>query len=102
MSLKPSEDIGEEVHGVDQFLRCEEGTGTSVLDGIEHDFSSGCAVVVPAGTKHNIINRSADRPLKLYTVYAPPHHADGTAHKTKEDSMADESMDHFTGKTSER
>lgn len=101
MSLKPGEDIGEEVHGVDQFLRCEEGNGISILAGVEHDFSDGIAVVVPAGTKHNIKNTSAESPMKLYTVYAPPHHIDGTVHKTKADSEADENKDHFEGKTTE-
>lgn len=101
MSLKPSEDIGEEVHGVDQFLRCEEGDGVSILDGVEYPFSAGFGVIVPAGTKHNIINRSTEKELKLYTVYSPPHHVEDKVHKTKADSQADESKDHFDGKTSE-
>ncbi|MBP9757392.1 MAG: cupin domain-containing protein [Candidatus Pacebacteria bacterium] len=99
MSLMPGEDIGEEMHGVDQFLRCEEGSGKSVLDGLEQEFSGGIAVVVPAGTKHNVINTSMDRPMKLYTVYAPPHHVDGKVHATKAESQADENNDHFEGKT---
>ncbi len=101
MSLKPGEDIGEEVHDVDQFLRCEQGQGKSVLNGVDHEFSDGYSVVVPAGVKHNIINTSPDLPLKLYTVYAPPNHIDGTIHSTKADAEAAEQTDHFDGKTSE-
>jgi mannose-6-phosphate isomerase-like protein (cupin superfamily) len=100
MSLKPNEEIGEEVHGVDQFLRCEQGEGVSVLDGVEHPFTDGFAVIVPAGTKHNIMNRSSTQDLKLYTLYAPPHHIKDKVHKTKADSEADENNDHFDGQTS--
>src|SRR3989344_1064837 len=66
MSLKPNEDIGEEIHQLDQFIRCETGTGRAILDGVTHEISDGFVVVVPAGTKHNIINISPDKPLKLY------------------------------------
>lgn len=100
MSLKPGEDIGEEVHQLDQFIRCESGQGKAVLDGVEHQISEGLAVVVPAGAKHNIINTSADKPMKLYTVYSPPNHLDGTVHKSKTDAQADEG-EHFDGKTTE-
>lgn len=100
MSLKPGEDIGEEVHELDQFLRCEAGEGRAVLNGLEYEISDGFSIVVPAGTKHNIINTSLDKPLKLYTLYSPPDHLDGTIHKTKEDALAD-SEDHFDGKTTE-
>lgn len=100
MSLKPGEDIGEEVHQLDQFIRCEAGQGKAVLDGVEHDLSAGSVVVVPAGTKHNIINASPDKPLKLYTLYSPPNHKDGTVHVTKQDAEADEG-EHFDGKTTE-
>ena len=100
MSLKPSEDIGEEVHQLDQFMRCEAGVGKAVLDDVEHEISDGFVVVVPAGTKHNIINISADKPLKLYTLYSPPNHKDGTVHLTKADALADED-EHFEGKTTE-
>jgi mannose-6-phosphate isomerase-like protein (cupin superfamily) len=99
MSLKPNEDIGEEVHPLDQFLRCESGEGKAVLNGIEYDVSDGFAVVVPAGTKHNIINTSADMPLKLYTLYSPPNHRDGVMHRTKEEAEAD--AETFDGKTTE-
>lgn len=100
MSLKPNEDIGEEIHQLDQFIRVEAGAGKSVLDGIEHELRDGYALVIPKGTRHNIINTSVDKPMKLYTLYAPPNHNDGTIHKTKADAEADEG-EHFDGKTSE-
>lgn len=90
MALKPNEDIGEEVHHLDQFIRIEEGEGKSVLDGEERTLGDGTAIVIPAGTRHNIINTSSDEMLRLYTVYAPPSHRDGTVHKTKADAEADE------------
>ena len=99
MSLKPGEDIGEEVHQLDQFIRCERGEGTAVLDGVSHPICDGFVVVVPAGTKHNIINTSSDRSLKLYTLYSPPNHRDGVIHQTKEQAEAD--TEHFDGKTTE-
>ena len=99
MSLKPGEDIGAEIHKLDQFIRCEQGVGVAVLDGVEHAMSSGVAVLVPAGTKHNIINTSPSQSMKLYTLYAPPNHRDGVIHKTKADAEAD--TEHFDGKTSE-
>ncbi|MBC7757125.1 MAG: cupin domain-containing protein, partial [Bdellovibrio sp.] len=71
MALKPQEEIGAEVHQLDQFFKVEEGTGEAVLDGVTTPISAGFAVLVPAGTKHNIINTSQS-PLKLYTLYAPP------------------------------
>lgn len=99
MSLKPGEDIGEEVHQLDQFIRCESGQGKAILDDVEHAITDGFAVIVPAGTKHNIINTSLDKPLQLYTLYSPPNHRDGVVHQTKEQAMADE--EHFDGKTTE-
>lgn len=99
MSLKPGEDIGAEVHHLDQFIRCEQGEGKAVLDGVEHLISDGFAIVVPAGANHNIVNTSSDKPLKLYTVYSPPNHIDGLIHKTKEEAMVDD--EHFDGKTTE-
>lgn len=99
MSLKPGEDIGEEIHQLDQFFRCESGQGKAILDGIEHVISDGFVVVVPAGAKHNIINTSTDKPLKLYTLYSPPNHRDGVIHKTKAEAEADE--EYFDGKTTE-
>jgi mannose-6-phosphate isomerase-like protein (cupin superfamily) len=84
MSLKPGEDIGEEVHdNVDQFFRVDAGKGKLVMEGKEYDITDGFAIVVPAGTLHNIINTSDTEDLKLYTVYAPANHPDGTIHATK-------------------
>jgi len=99
MSLAPNEDIGEEVHELDQFLRIESGSGKAILDGLEHDIADGSAIVVPAGTKHNIVNTSSNSPMKLYTLYAPPEHMDGVIRSTKAEAMANE--EHFDGKTTE-
>lgn len=99
MTLKPGEEIGEEVHNtLDQFFRFESGEGKVVMDGMESNVGDGFAAVVPAGTKHNVINTSSDKPLKLYTIYSPPNHQDGTIHQTKEEAMA--SDEHFDGKLS--
>ena len=98
MSLKPQEDIGAEVHKLDQFFRVEAGRGVAELDGVRTPIQAGHAVIVPAGTRHNIINTSAE-PLKLYTLYAPPNHRDGVVHATRADAQAD--TEHFDGKTSE-
>ncbi len=90
MSLLPNEDIGEEIHEiVDQFIRVESGEGKIVMNGEEHTVSDGFSIIVPAGTKHNLINTSNKNPLKLYTVYAPPHHRDKTIHKTKTEAESD-------------
>lgn len=98
MSLMPGEDIGEEVHDVDQFLRVEKGIGKTVLNDISHDLTDGSIILVPAGVKHNIINTDTQS-MKLYTIYMPPHHRDGVVHKTKAEAEAD--TEHFDGKTSE-
>lgn len=91
MALRPGEDIGTEVHGdIDQFLRIEAGTGKAILDGKEYPLKDGSAVVVPAGVEHNIINTSKDETLKLYTIYTPPEHQDGTVHATKAEADAAE------------
>lgn len=90
MSLRPGEDIGEEVHQLDQFIRVEKGAGKAVLDGEESLLADGSVVIVPSGTRHNIVNTSASDPLKLYTLYAPPNHQDGTIHKTKAEAEAAE------------
>ncbi len=100
MSLKPNEDIGEEVHQLDQFIRVEAGEGSAILDGVTHELKDGFAIVVPKGTLHNIVNTSSTEPMKLYTIYAPPNHKDGTVHETKADAEADEA-EHFDGTTSE-
>ncbi len=90
MSLQPNEDIGMEVHEVvDQFLRIEEGEGKVIINGEEHLVKDGDAIIVPAGTKHNVINTSSTKQLKLYTIYSPPHHKDDTIHKTKEEAVVD-------------
>jgi len=94
MNLKPNEDIGEETHTLDQFIRVEKGEGKSVLDGESRALADGFAVIIPAGTRHNIVNTSSVNPLKLYTLYAPPNHKRGTVHKTKADAEADEG-EHF-------
>ena len=96
MCLQPGEDIGEEVHAdVDQFFRIEEGEARFVFNKTEeHVVQSGDAVVVPAGTFHNVINTSKAKALKLYSVYAPPNHPDGTIHKTKEEAEEAEKQKH--------
>lgn len=98
MALRPKEEIGAEVHQLDQFFRVEEGTGEAVLDGVRTAIQAGFAIVVPAGAKHNIINTGAV-PMKLYTLYAPPNHRDGVVHQTRADAEADN--EHFEGKTTE-
>ena len=97
MTVQPGDDIGSEVHEEhDQFIRVEEGTGEAVLDGAIHPVADGFAVVIPAGTRHNVKN-TGDVPLKLYTLYTPPEHRDGVVHETKDDV----SEEHFDGVTSE-
>lgn len=101
MSLKPNEEIGEETHKEnDQFIRVEKGSGKCVINGLEHELKDGIAILVPAGSKHNVINLSSDMPLKLYTIYSPPHHLDGIVHKTKEEGEKDK-KDEFDGGTTE-
>ena len=95
MSLKPGEEIGSEVHkNVDQFFRVEKGRGKVIINGEENLFTNGVAIVVPAGSEHNVINISTSNDLKLYTIYSPPQHKDGIVHKTKGNAMADET-DHL-------
>ena len=98
MALKPKGEIGMEVHTLDQFFRVEEGTGEAVLDGVRTPIRAGFAVLVPAGTNHNIIN-TGSAPLKLYTLYAPPNHRDAVVHHTRDEAEAD--SEHFDGKTTE-
>jgi mannose-6-phosphate isomerase-like protein (cupin superfamily) len=98
MALKPGEEIGAEVHTLDQFFRVEEGIGEAVLDGVRTAIRAGFAVVVPAGANHNIIN-TGDVSLKLYTLYAPPNHRDGVVHRTRDDAEGDN--EHFDGRTTE-
>jgi len=99
MFLKAGEDIGEEVHpDRDQFFRIEEGEGEVLIDGRKTTIEENFGIVVPAGARHNIRN-TGDKPLKLYTLYGPPEHADGTVHETKADAEASE--EHFAGQTTE-
>lgn len=98
MALKPKEEIGAEVHKLDQFFRVEEGTGEAVLDGVRTPIRAGFAIVVPAGANHNIIN-TGNVPLKLYTLYAPPNHRDGVVHHSRKEAEAD--SEHYDGKTTE-
>ena len=99
MSLEPGEEIGEEVHSDrDQFFRIEEGSGEAWIDGVRTKIEDDIAVVVPAGARHNIRN-TGDVPLRLYTIYAPPEHAEGTVHVTKAEATA--STEHFDGRTTE-
>jgi len=91
MSLKPQEEIGLEVHlDNDQFFRFEQGQGKCVIDGNEYEVSNGSAVVIPAGSEHNIINISEIEELKMYTIYSPPHHKDGIVRRTKTEAEANE------------
>jgi mannose-6-phosphate isomerase-like protein (cupin superfamily) len=98
MSLKPGEDIGMEIHKLDQFFRVEEGAGEAVLNGVSKPISAGYAIVIPAGAKHNIVN-TGKVALKLYTLYAPPNHRDGVIHATRKDAENDSEI--FDGKTTE-
>ncbi len=97
MNLRPGEEIGEEVHGLDQFIRIEQGQGSVVLDGVTSEVQAEWAIVIPAGTRHNVINTSEVTDLKLYTIYSPPEHKDGVQQATK----ADEYEEHFDGTTTE-
>lgn len=100
MSLPASGEIGEEVHTEgDQFIRVESGQAKSILDGVERDLTSGSVVIIPAGVRHNIINTSATEDLKLYTLYAPPHHRDAVVHHTREEAQRD--TEHFDGVTTD-
>jgi len=98
MALRPGEEIGMEVHDVDQFFRVEEGAGEAIIDGARTAVQPGFALVVPAGARHNIVN-TGSKALKLYTLYAPPHHKDGTVHHTRAEAEADQ--EHFDGVTTE-
>lgn len=87
MSIEPGDDIGEEVHDVDQVLVFVDGTGEAVLEGQRRRVQADALVIVPAGTRHNFIN-TGSTPLKLFTIYSPPEEAPGTVHKTKADAVA--------------
>jgi mannose-6-phosphate isomerase-like protein (cupin superfamily) len=99
MTIAPGEAIGEEVHrNVDQFFRIEQGRGEVTIDGRRSEFGSDFAFIVPAGARHNVRNTGAE-PLRLYTIYGPPQHADGTVHATRSDALENE--EHFVGMTTE-
>lgn len=87
MTLQPGDEIGTETHEHgDQFFRVEAGEGAAILDGETHKLADGDIVVIPAGVEHNIVNTSADTALRVYTIYTPPEHPDGTINKTKADA----------------
>lgn len=96
MAIQPGDEIGMETHHLAQFIRVEAGRGKAILDGVEHELAEDWAVIIPEGTEHNIIN-TGDEVLKVYSIYAPPEHKDGTVHPTK----ADEKEEHFDGVTTE-
>jgi len=98
MSIEPGDEIGNEIHELDQFIRVEEGKAQAILNNGEdvYELEDDFAIIIPSGTWHNVIN-TGDKPLKLYTLYSPPEHKDGTVHKTK----ADEQEEHFDGATTE-
>lgn len=100
MDIPAGEEIGEEVHALDQFIRVESGSARAILDDAEHMLEDDWAVVIPAGTRHNIINISLEKSLKLYTIYSPPEHRDGVVHATRAEALAD-LTDEFDGKTTE-
>ncbi|MGZ4033400.1 MAG: cupin domain-containing protein [Bacteroidia bacterium] len=96
MSLKPGEEIGSEIHrDNDQFFRFESGSGKCIIDQSEYQVSDGDVVIIPAGAKHNIINTGNGKDLKMYTIYAPPHHKDGIVRETKKD--AEQHEEEFDG-----
>ena len=100
MSLRPKEEIGMETHTEnDQFFRFEAGQGKVIIDGNEYEVGDGVAIIVPSGAKHNIINISDSKELKLYTIYSPPHHKDGIVRATKKEAEAND--EEFDGKTTE-
>lgn len=100
MSLQPKEEIGLETHPEnDQFLRFEGGSGAVFIDDNRYEVADGDAVIVPAGARHNVVNLSDAEDLKIYTIYAPPHHKDKTVHTTKKDAETDD--EEFDGVTTE-
>lgn len=98
MALGPQEEIGAEVHTLDQFFRVEEGSGEAIIDGARTAIAAGFGIIVPAGARHNIVN-TGSAPLKLYTIYSPPNHRDGVVHHSRDDAEADNEK--FDGKTTE-
>jgi mannose-6-phosphate isomerase-like protein (cupin superfamily) len=101
MALEPGEEIGEEIHDVDQFFRIEAGVGEVVIDGERSLITRDTVVVVPAGARHNVVN-TGSAALKLYTIYSPPHHRDALVEATRAEAMQDEGQEWFDGRTTER
>lgn len=99
MALQPGEDIGFEVHENDQFFRFESGAGKVMIDENSYPVEDGDAVIVPAGSRHNVINTSEEEILQMYTLYAPPHHKDGIVRATKKE--AEQNEEEFDGTTTE-
>ena len=100
MSIPVGGEIGQEVHDEnDQFIRIEAGQAEAMIDGRKITLGDDDVIIIPRGAEHNVVNTSSSEDLKLYTIYSPPHHKDGTVHATKEEADADE--EHFDGKTSE-
>jgi len=98
MNIQPGGEIGNEMHELDQFIRIEQGDAKVILNNSEeHGLHEDYAIIIPAGTWHNIIN-TGNKELKLYTVYSPPEHKDGTVHATK----TEEKEEHFDGKLTEQ
>ena|SRR5688572_18608245 len=90
MTLQPGDEIGLESHeGHDQFIRVESGEGEAILGGKKHKLEDGVSVVIPSGVEHNVVNTSKTEPLRLYTLYGPPEHPDGTVHRRKSDEPED-------------
>ena len=101
MTLKTGEEIGEEVHiCIDQFFWFANGKGKCIIDGNEYNIVNGDVIIIPAGSGHNVINKDASEELKMYTIYAPPHHKDALINKTKDD--AEKYEVEFDGKTTEK
>jgi len=99
MTLKPDEEIGEEVHeDRDQFFRFEEGSGVVLIDGVENRVEEDFAVIVPQGARHNVKNTGSE-PLRMYTIYGPPEHLDGLVKATKAEAEA--AHEEWDGKTTE-
>ena len=96
MTIQPGDEIGSETHDLDQFIRIEAGQAVVTLDGVNHTLEDDWAVVIPAGTEHNVVN-TGNEPLRLYSIYSPPEHKDRTVHATK----ADDKEEHFDGVTTE-
>lgn len=100
MSIPVGGEIGQEVHDEnDQFIRIEQGQGEATIDGRKIQMGDDDVIIIPKGAEHNVVNTSDTADLKLYTIYSPPHHKDGTVHATKEEADADD--EHFDGVTSE-